>query len=291
MMGPPGSGKTMIAKRMRTILPKINQDEMIEISKIYSSIGLIDSKKGIIDKRPFRSPHHTSTKQAMIGGGINAKPGEVVLAHKGVLFLDEIAEFDRKILETLRQPIEDKVINISRIKYNFEYPCNFLLVGAMNPCPCGYHMSESECRCKIYEIDRYINKVSGPLLDRFDLFVEVNSISYKEFINTKSETSNDIKNRVQDARDIQEIRFKNYDINTNDEMNSSMISEYCKLDNECMEAINLIFDKYKLSNRSYTKLLKVARTIADLDGSEKIELEHITEAVQYRSLDRKFWGR
>lgn len=289
MIGPPGSGKTMIAKRMRTILPKINQDEMIEISKIYSSIGLIDSKKGIIDKRPFRSPHHTSTKQAMIGGGVDAKPGEVVLAHKGVLFLDEIAEFDRKILETLRQPIEDKVINISRIKYNFEYPCNFLLVGAMNPCPCGYHMSETECRCKIYEIDRYINKVSGPLLDRFDLFVEVNSIPYKEFINTKSETSNDIKNRVQDARDIQEIRFKNYDINTNDEMNSSMISEYCKLDNECMEAINLIFDKYKLSNRSYTKLLKVARTIADLDKESDIKSSHIMEAFSFRKTYYKYF--
>jgi len=279
----------MIAKRMRTILPDINKEEMIEISKIYSSIGLIDYQKGIIDKRPFRSPHHTSTKQAMIGGGVDAKPGEVVLAHKGVLFLDEIAEFDRKILETLRQPIEDKVINISRIKYNFEYPCNFLLVGAMNPCPCGYYMSETECRCKTYEIDRYINKISGPLLDRFDLFVEVNSIPYKEFINTKSETSNDIRNRVQNSRHIQEIRFKNYDIKTNDEMNSSMINEYCKLDDEGTDAINLIFNKYKLSNRSYTKLLKIARTIADLDEEDNIKQNHIIEAFSFRKTYYKYF--
>ena len=289
MIGPPGSGKTMIAKRMRTILPKISKDEMIEVSKIYSSIGLIDSKKGIIDKRPFRSPHHTSTKQSMIGGGSDAKPGEVVLAHKGVLFLDEIAEFDRKILETLRQPIEDKVINISRIKYNFEYPCNFLLVGAMNPCPCGYYMSENECRCKTYEIDRYINKISGPLLDRFDLFVEVNSVPYKEFKNIKEETSSDIRSRVQNARNIQEDRFKHYNIRTNDEMNSSMINEYCKLDDESMKTISLIFNKYKLSNRSYTKLLKVARTIADLDEEINIKSNHILEAFSFRKAYYKYF--
>nr|WP_294575195.1 YifB family Mg chelatase-like AAA ATPase [uncultured Romboutsia sp.] len=289
MIGPPGSGKTMISKRIRTILPALDKEEMIEISKIYSSIGLIDNQKGIIDKRPFRSPHHTSTKQSMVGGGIDAKPGEVVLAHKGILFLDEIAEFDRKILETLRQPIEDKIINISRIKYNFEYPCNFLLVGAMNPCPCGYHMSENECRCKTYEIDRYINKISGPLLDRFDLFVEVNSIPYKEFKNIKSETSYDIRNRVQSARDIQQIRFKNYDIKTNDEMNSSMINKYCKLDAESENTINLIFNKYKLSNRSYTKLLKVARTIADLDKENIIKCNHIIEAFSFRKTYYKYF--
>ena len=246
-------------------------------------------EKGIIDKRPFRSPHHTSTKQAMIGGGIDAKPGEVVLAHRGILFLDEIAEFDRKILETLRQPIEDKIINISRIKYNFEYPCNFLLVGAMNPCPCGYHMSENECRCKTYEIDRYINKISGPLLDRFDLFVEVNSIPYKEFINTKSEMSHDIRKRVQSARYIQQTRFKNYNIKTNDEMNSSMVNEYCKLNDEESETINLIFNKYKLSNRSYMKLLKVARTIADLDGENTIKSNHIVEAFSFRKTYYKYF--
>ena len=289
MIGPPGSGKTMIAKRIRTILPNISKEEMLEVSRIYSSIGLIDDKKGIIDKRPFRSPHHTSTKQAMVGGGADAKPGEVVLAHRGVLFLDEIAEFDRKILETLRQPIEDKVINISRIKYNHEYPCNFLLVGAMNPCPCGYYMSESECRCKTFEIDRYINKISGPLLDRFDLFVEVNSVPYKEFIHGKSEKSYDIKKRVKKARDIQEIRYKNYRINTNDEMNSSMVNKYCKLNEEGSSTVGLIFEKYKLSNRSYTKLLKIARTIADLDEEEYIGSNHIIKAFSFRKSYYKYF--
>ena len=289
MIGPPGSGKTMIAKRIRTILPDISKEEMLEVSKIYSSIGMIDNKKGIIDRRPFRNPHHTSTKQAMIGGGIDAKPGEVVLSHRGVLFLDEIAEFDKKILETLRQPIEDKVINISRIKYNYQYPCNFLLVGAMNPCPCGYYMSETECRCKTFEIDRYINKISGPLLDRFDLFVEVNSIPYKEFSNNKSESSYNIKNRVEKAREIQKHRFKNYDINTNDEMNSSMVNKYCKLSEESIGTIELIFNKYNLSNRSYTKLLKVARTIADLDGEEELNSNHIMEAFSFRKSYYKYF--
>lgn len=289
MIGPPGSGKTMIAKRIVTILPDINKDEMLEVSKIYSSIGLIDDTKGIIDKRPFRSPHHTSTKQAMIGGGVDAKPGEVVLAHRGILFLDEIAEFDRKILETLRQPIEDKNINISRIKYNLNYPCNFLLVGAMNPCPCGYYMSESECRCKTFEIDRYINKISGPLLDRFDLVVEVNSIPYKEFINNKSETSMDIKKRVEKARSIQSIRFKNYHISTNDEMSSSMINKYCKLDSNAISTIDLIFNKYNLSNRSYSKLLKVARTIADLEDEAFINSSHIMEAFSFRKSYYKYF--
>ena len=289
MIGPPGSGKSMIAKRMITILPNINKEEMLEVSKIYSSIGMIDSKKGIIDKRPFRSPHHTSTKQSMIGGGIDAKPGEVVLSHRGVLFLDEIAEFDKKILETLRQPIEDKVINISRIKYNYQYPCNFLLVGAMNPCPCGYYMSETECRCKTFEIDRYINKISGPLLDRFDLFVEVNSIPYKEFSNNKSESSYDIKSRVEKAREIQKSRFKNYNINTNDEMNSSMINKYCKLSEDVVATIDLIFSKYKLSNRSYTKLLKVARTIADLEGEKDLNSNHIMEAFSFRKTYYKYF--
>ena len=250
---------------------------------------MIDSKKGIIDKRPFRSPHHTSTKQSMIGGGIDAKPGEVVLSHRGVLFLDEIAEFDKKILETLRQPIEDKVINISRIKYNYQYPCNFLLVGAMNPCPCGYYMSETECRCKTFEIDRYINKISGPLLDRFDLFVEVNSIPYKEFSNNKSESSYDIKSRVEKAREIQKSRFKNYNINTNDEMNSSMINKYCKLSEDVVATIDLIFSKYKLSNRSYTKLLKVARTIADLEGEKDLNSNHIMEAFSFRKTYYKYF--
>ena len=283
MIGPPGSGKTMIAKRMRTILPKVNKDEILEISKIYSVAGLLDENIGIMNERPFRSPHHTSTRQSLIGGGNNPRPGEVVLSHRGLLFLDEIAEFDRKILDTLRQPIEDKYINISRVKYNVRYPCNLLLIGAMNPCPCGYYMSEKECKCKQHEINRYLNKISGPLLDRFDIFIEVNQVSFDDFkVDKKSETSKDIKKRVESARKIQNKRFKHDTIDTNNDIKSSKIDKYCNLDKEATDIIKLIFNKYKLSNRSYTKLLKMARTIADLDESSIINSSHINEAFSYR---------
>lgn len=282
MIGPPGSGKTMIAKRIRTILPNINEEEVLEISKIYSASGLTKDKS-IVTNRPFRSPHHTATKQALIGGGIDARPGEVVLAHKGILFLDEIAEFDRRILETLRQPIEDKYINVSRIKMNLKYPCNTMFIGAMNPCPCGFYMSDKACKCRVNDVNRYLNKLSGPLLDRFDMFIEVNSIPYDEFNSEKvEEKSKDIKLRVQNAREIQKNRFKNENIDYNSEIKSSKLNTYCILSNDAKETIKVIFNKYNLGNRSYTKLIKTARTIADLNNSETIKQKHILEAFSFR---------
>lgn len=283
MIGPPGSGKTMIAKRIRTILPKINEEEILEVSKIYSASGLIQNEEGIIKERPFRSPHHTATKQSLVGGGVDAKPGEVVLAHKGIFFLDEIAEFDRKILETLRQPIEDKYINVSRVKINLKYPCNTMFIAAMNPCPCGFYMSEKECKCRAYEVNRYLGKMSGPLLDRFDMFIEVNSIPYDEFNSTKKEeTSKDIRLRVESARNIQKHRFKNDNISFNNEIKSSKLNKYCQLSEEGEDILKVIFNKYDLGNRSYTKLLKTSRTIADLEESRLIERSHILEAFSFR---------
>lgn len=283
MIGPPGSGKTMIAKRLRSILPDINEEDILEVSKIYSAAGLINEEDGIINNRPFRSPHHTTTRQSLIGGGSDARPGEVVLAHKGILFLDEIAEFDRRILETLRQPIEDKYINISRVKMTLKYPCNTMLIGAMNPCPCGYYMSDRECKCKPFEISRYINKMSGPLLDRFDMFIEVNSVTYDELNSTKLEESSiDIKKRVENARKIQQYRFKNESIESNNEIKSSKLNNYCEISEEGNNLLKILFNKYNLGNRSYTKLIKTARTIADLEEDEIIRDTHIMEAFSFR---------
>ena len=283
MVGPPGSGKTMIAKRIRTILPKLDKEEMIEISKIYSIAGLTDDKYGIIKKRPFRSPHHSTTMQSLVGGGFNSKPGEITLSHRGVLFLDEIAEFDRKIIESLRQPIEDKYINVVRVRHSVKYPCNMLVVAAMNPCPCGLYLSQKECRCRSFDIIRYKNKLSGPLLDRFDIFIEMTQTPFNK-LNEKSkeETSKDIRFRVEKARKIQMTRFKQENIATNDEMTSSMIEKYCKLDEESKNIMDYIYNKYELSNRSYTKLIKVARTIADLEGIKNIGKNHILESYSYR---------
>ena len=243
-MGPPGCGKTMMARRIRTIMPDLDKDEMMEISKIYSIAGLINNDIGIINKRPFRAPHHSATNISLLGGGAKATPGEIVLAHRGVLFLDELAEFNRKTLDMLRQPIEDGTISISRLKFHIKYPCNTLIVAAMNPCPCGYFMSNTECKCSASEIMRYKNKISGPLLDRFDIFLDVDRIEIGEFNeNNLNETSETIKNRVQKAKDIQIERFKNSNIKNNDEISSYQINNYCKLNKEGKKTANKIFNK------------------------------------------------
>lgn len=273
----------MVAKRMRTILPKLDKEEMIEISKIYSIAGLINEEDGIITERPFRSPHHSTTMQSLVGGGFNSKPGEITLSHRGVLFLDEVAEFDRRILESLRQPMEDKYVNIARVRQNVKYPCNMLVIAAMNPCPCGLYLSKTECRCQSYEIIRYRNRLSGPLLDRFDIFVEMIHTPFEK-LNEKSqeETSEEIRCRVEKAREIQKLRFKNELINTNNEMSTTMIDKYCQLDEESKNILDDIYNKHELSNRSYTKLIKVARTIADLEGEENIKKNHILESYSFR---------
>ncbi len=291
LIGSPGSGKTMLAKRLPTILPNLTFDEALEITKIHSIAGKIGSDSSIITTRPFRSPHHTSSSASMIGGGRTPKPGEISLAHYGVLFLDELPEFKRNTLEVLRGPIEDGNITISRVVNTLTYPSKFMLIASMNPCPCGYYGStEKECTCTQTMINRYLHKVSGPLLDRIDIHIEVEPVKYQEFdINIKSETSEEIKERVNTAREIQLERYKDLNIYSNSELDSSLIEKYCQLDTKGKQILESAFEKLGLSARAYTKILKVARTIADLDKSTNIEYKHIAEALQYRSLDKKYF--
>ncbi|MBQ8430952.1 MAG: YifB family Mg chelatase-like AAA ATPase, partial [Clostridia bacterium] len=290
MIGPPGAGKTMMAKAFNGILPDMTFPEALEVTKIHSVAGTLDEKSGIVVERPFRSPHHTATLIAMTGGGNKAKPGEISIAHNGVLFLDELPEYDRKTIETLRQPMEDKVITISRNMQTVKYPANFVLVGSMNPCPCGYYGSTKvKCSCSPNQIHNYLNKISGPLMDRIDLHVEVDSISYEELTkHDLEESSESIKIRVNKARDIQLDRFKNSNIYSNSQMGQKELLEFCKLSNECSKTIETAFRVLNLSARAYNRILKVARTIADLDGVEEIRVCDIQEAIQYRSLDKKF---
>lgn len=290
MYGPPGCGKSMMAKRIPTILPSLSQEESLEVTKIYSVSGKLEGTGGIVLQRPFRSPHHTISRIALVGGGNKIVPGEISLAHKGVLFLDEILEFKKDVIEILRQPLEERKINISRINGNVEYPSNFMFVSALNPCPCGYYGSyEKQCSCSDYERHRYLSKLSSPLLDRIDIFTAVNLLPYSKIISgANSEKSVVIKGRVEVARNIQEKRFSKEKIHCNAEMSQKQIKRYCGLENDVSKIMELIYKKFNLSTRAYSRILKVARTIADLDGNEKISDKHIIEAMQYRKfIDEK----
>lgn len=292
MIGPPGSGKTMLAKCFPSILPKLTFEEALEVTKIHSIAGTLDSKDGIVYTRPIRSPHHTTTTLALTGGGRTAKPGEISLAHTGVLFLDEMPEYKRDTLETLRQPLEDGVITVSRVESSVEYPANFTLIASMNPCPCGnYGSRDKECKCNPAAIQKYLSKLSGPLMDRIDMHIEVDSVTYDELNSEElEESSESIKIRVDDARKIQQDRFKNTEVFSNAKMNDQQLKKYCKISHESDKMLRYAFEKMNLSARGYNRILKVARTIADLEGSVNILDEHIMEAISYRTLDGKYWG-
>lgn len=290
LIGPPGAGKTMLAKCFPSILPDLTFEESLEVTKIHSVAGVLDLNKGIVVERPFRSPHHTATLIALTGGGQKAKPGEISLAHNGVLFLDEMPEYNRNTIETLRQPMEDGYITVSRNALTVQYPANFTLVASMNPCPCGYYGSTThECKCTPASIHKYLSKISGPLLDRIDLHIEVDSVNYEDLTTAQlEEPSSEIKKRVNKARQIQLERFKGSNIYSNSKMNEKEFKKYCALDKECTALLEHAFSKLNLSARAYNRILKVARTIADLEGKQNIEKAHILEAIQYRSLDKKY---
>lgn len=289
LIGPPGSGKTMLAKRLPTILPDLGFEESIEITKIYSVAGLLKEKNSLVKTRPFRSPHHTISASALTGGGRIPKPGEISLAHHGVLFLDELPEFQRNALEVMRQPLEDGKVTIARVNGTLTFPSDFMLTAAMNPCPCGYLGNSEKCHCSANEIMKYHRKISGPLLDRIDLMVEMPPVAYDDLDNTTpAESSASIKERVVRAHKIQLERFKNEGIYFNAQMDASQIEKYCQLLPKDKEILRSAFERMELSARAYHKILKLARTAADLSGEEQISLKHLLEVLQYRSLDRKY---
>ncbi|MCF7920019.1 MAG: YifB family Mg chelatase-like AAA ATPase [Candidatus Cloacimonetes bacterium] len=293
MIGPPGSGKTMLARCFPTILPDLTLEEALETTKIHSISGLIDSKTGIIRQRPFRSPHHTISDIALIGGGSYPRPGEVSLAHNGVLFLDELPEFKKSVLEVLRQPLEDEIVTISRATQSLEFPAKFMLLASMNPCPCGYYGSSVEghhCGCSPAMIQRYRSRISGPLLDRIDIHVEVPAVRYLELAGLPDgERSQTVQGRVNQSRDCQLQRFSKEKIYSNSQMNARQIRKYCVLDDDSRMLVKQAMEKMGLSARAFDRIKKVARTISDLEASEQIRAPHVAEAIQYRRMDRKYW--
>ena len=293
MIGPPGSGKSMLAKRMPSILPPLSLQESLETTQIHSVAGTLPAGCSLMAQRPYRAPHHTISQVALVGGGTNPQPGEISLAHNGILFCDELPEFQRSVLEVLRQPLEDRIINISRAKYSTTFPCSFMFVASMNPCPCGYYNHPTKaCVCTPGQIVRYLNKISGPLLDRIDLQIEITPLSFEEMSRTApGETSAAIRERVIKARKIQEERFSSEPgIHCNAQMNSRLMKQYAQPDEEGMNLLREAMNRLQLSARAYDRILRVSRTIADLAGSDHILSEHISEAIGYRNLDRSNWG-
>ena len=292
MVGPPGTGKTMLAKRVPTILPPMSLDEALETTKIHSIAGTLASRQALVARRPFSSPHHTISDAGLLGGGSHPMPGEVSLAHNGVLFLDELPEFHRNVLEVMRQPLEDGVVTVSRAAASVTFPCRFMLVAAMNPCPCGhYGDTKRECRCPPLQIQRYRNRISGPLLDRIDIHVEVPAVNYDELSSAqKGESSAEIRGRVVRARRVQQERFKgSRRVHCNAAMRAKDVAKHCQLDDDAKQLLKMAITDLNFSARAYDRILKVSRTIADLEGAESIRTAHIQEAIQYRSLDRQYW--